>query len=244
MIRSFELLNDESVESTTLSGGTDGLWLATFCSWLIEGNECVSVDGKMLPNISPDGQISTCDAKSSKLSLQLNSTFGQGSYSADWIIREWRKGQPTDFVIEDPVKNHSSQCEQMPLIMVNVFLSQLYQSQYQEYQEALEIRVGSVRGRLASAFIVLLSRFSSIYEPEHCSRCKNRLKTSCTTSQLWDIFQEKWLKVYKSGITQYGWSESTTVIGQKEALGLLEPAFREEADRLAHREQVWEELRL
>ena len=126
LIRSFELLNDESVESITLLGGTNGLWLATFFSWLIEGNVCVSVDGKMLPHISIDGQISTCDAKSSKLSLQLRKKFGTGSYSDDWIIREWRKVQPTDFVIEEPVKKQNSQCEHMPLIMTIVFLSQLY----------------------------------------------------------------------------------------------------------------------
>ena len=106
----------------------------------------------------------------------------------------------------------------------------------------MRIRAGSVRGGLASAFIVLLSRFSSIYEPENCSSCKN-LERSCTISQLWDILPEKWLKVYKSAIIQYGWLESATVIGQKKALGLLQPAFRGQAHRITDREQVWARIK-
>ena len=240
LIRAFALLNDESVERITLTGGTNGLWLATFFSWLIEGKVCVSVDGQMLPDISIDGQVSTCDIKSSKLSLELKNSFGTGSYSHDWVIREWREGQPADFVIEDAVKNSSSYCQYMPLNMTSVFLRQLYQSQYQGYQEALEFRVDLVRGGLAGAFIVLLSRFGSIYEPANC--CWN-LGKSCTTSPLWDILPEKWLEVYESATTQYGWSESAIVQAQENAFAFLEPAFGEQADRLADHEQVWERIK-
>ena len=237
LIRSFELLNDESVECITLLGGNDGLWLATFFSWLVEGKVYVSIDGKMLPDISADGQVSTYDAKSSKLRLELENSFNTGSYTENWIIRAWRKGQPTEFVVEEKLKNQSSQCQYMPLSMTKVFFSGLYSSQFQS-QEALEIRADSMRGGLASALIVLLSRFGSLHEPVP----GGNLDKSCTTLQLWDIFPEKWLKIYNSAITQYGWLELATIEAQKTALALLEPAFEKQADRLADRKQVWEKL--
>lgn len=240
LVRSFELLNDESIDSITLLGGTNGLLLATIFSWLVPGKVSISIDGTMLSDNSSDGQMSTGETKNSKLSLQLKNSFNTGSYTNNWIIREWRKGQPTEFVVEDNEENQSPMFRYIPLSLAKTFLCLLYQPQHREYQEALKLRVESVLGALASALIALLSRSGSLYEPTNC--CEN-LDKSCAVSRLWDVLPERWLEVYDSAITRYGWSVSATVVGQKKALGLLEPAFQEQADRLADHEQVWERVK-
>lgn len=233
LVRSFELLSDESVEKTTLSGGTGGIWIAVFFSWLIPGKVCISVNRKMLPNFSINGQVVNGDPINSKLYIQLIDSFGTEFYTNKWTIRDWKKGHPTDFVVDSENNNHSSLSKFMPLDMTRVFLSQLYAGQYR----VLEARQESV-GALAGALIILLSRHGSIYEPEES--CEN-LDSHCATSQLLDVFPTKWLNEYEFAIQKYGWRAST-VQGQQKALKLLEPAFQKQADQPADCESVWEKL--
>lgn len=234
LVRLFELLNDESVESITLSGGTGGIWIAVFFSWLIQGKSRISINGKMLPNISIDGEAIDNDTKNSKLYLELINTFGTESYTDSWTIRDWRKGHPTDFVVESEDKNGSDLCKFIPLDLTRVFLSQLYTGQYRMPKACEE----SAIGELASALVILLSRYGSVYEPEEC--CKN-LDKNCATAQLLDVFPNKWLQETKFILQKYRWPESA-VQGQQKALEFLEPAFQEQANQPANCEQVWKKV--
>lgn len=245
LVRCFELLNDDSVDGITLLGGTDGLLLATIFSWLIPGRVCISINGKMLSNNSIDGQMSACETENSKLSLQLETSFGPesypGTYRDRWIIREWRKGQPTEFVVENEENFQTSVCQYIPLSMTKTLLTRVYCPEHLYNRGSLEVRVGSLIGALAGALIVLLSRCGSLHEID-IHAWANADKGYVTT-QLWDVLPESWLKVYDSAITQYGWSVSATVVGQQKALGLLGPAFEKQPDRLADHEQVWEKVK-
>lgn len=245
LVRSFELLNDDSVDGITLLGVTDGLLLATIFSWLIPGRVCISINGKMLSNNSIDGQMSTCETENSKLSLQLE-TFSDpesypGLYRHNWIIREWRKGQPTEFLVENEENIQTSVCQYIPLSMTKILLTRVYYPRYLANQSSLKVRMRSLIGALASALIVLLSRCGSLHEPNiHVWGTSDK---DYLTTQLWDVLPESWLEVYDSAITQYGWSVSATVVGQQKALGLLGPAFEKQPDRLADHEQVWEKVK-
>ena len=245
LVRSFELLNDDSVDGITLLGATDGLLLATIFSWLIPGRVCISINGKMLSNDSIDGQMSTCEAEKSKLSLQLETSFDPQSYpelyTHNWIIREWRKGQPTEFVVENEDNFQPSVCQYIPLSMTKILLTRVYYSKYLDSIGPPKTRVESLIGALASALIVLLSRCGSLYEPD--VYVWGTADKDYVTTQLWDVLPESWLEVYDSAITQYGWSVSAIVVGQQKALGLLGPAFEKQPDRLADHEQVWEKVK-
>lgn len=245
LVRCFELLNDDSIDGITLLGRTDGLLLATIFSWLIPGRVDISINGKMLSNNSIDGQMSTCETENSKLSVQLETSFDPGSdrgtHSDNWIIREWRKGQPTDFIVENEEIIQGAVYKYIPLSMTKTFLSQQYYLGHLASKESLKVRVRSVIGSLASALIVLLSRCGSLHERHHLFR--GTLDKSYETT-LWDILPERWLEVYDSAITQYGWSVSATIVGQQKALGLLGPVFEKQADRLADHEQVWEKVKV
>ena len=234
LVRCFELLSDDSIDGITLLGGTDGLLLATIFSWLIPGRVCISINGKILSNKSIDGQMSTYETENSKLSLQLETSSDPGTYTDNWIIKEWRKGQPTEFVVETRETFETSVCQYIPLSMTKSLFTRIYCPQHLEDQIA-----GSVIGALASALIVLLSRCGSLHEPLNWYGSPEEVHA---TSQLWDVFPERWLEVYDSAITQYGWSVSGTVVGQKKALSLLEPAFQEQADRLADHGKVWRKV--
>lgn len=245
LVRCFELLNDESIDVITLLGETDGLWLATIFSWMIPGKVCISINGKPLSYHSIDGQMSTCETEISKLSIQietsLNPAFTPRPYSGDWIIRDWKKGRPTDFVVESKERSQGAVHNYIPLSMTKTFLNRMYYLGHLKNQESLNVRVGCVTGSLASALVVLLSRCGSLHESVNSFR--GNLDMVYGTTQLWDVLPERWLEVYESAITQYGWSVSATVVDQQKALDLLWPAFEKQPDRLKDHEQVWSKVK-
>lgn len=200
----FACLQDETVESVTLSGRCSGVWLTTFFLWLLPEVSSVFVQQQLIKGTG-----------NGRLSVELNS---DGMRNTPWAMQIWRsEGQPTKFVFSEP-EEPSFGNSTIPIQLTKSYMerTRLPGMSLQDLSASIGL---SLIGELAGAITCLLTEQGRLRTPQAC--CVNeRTMSKCAVTSFKNAMSSHWMSQYENIVADYGWDD-TIKNGQHEALAIL-----------------------
>lgn len=183
LVRLFESVRDESIDSITLVGHDHAVWLAPSLLWLLGDDAWLLI-----------GEDTVKGDPRSKLCVQI-----EPKSSEPWKLQIWKTSKdPIEYVF-DYDKDESDTLRRIPLGTMKSYLNQYYWEAFEtpELRKMAMIRTGQV----AQSLILTAVKRGKVYMQRSCCKPQQR----CSETKLADFAGTAWLSTTGQLIADYGW---------------------------------------